>query len=150
MTQAGLALILIFALSLLFKDAILAAAAMMLFIFSLVVDKDTLSAASKPAFSLGIFFLMVFILMPVASEKVKLADLLVQLRNPMFFVAVGVAAAISYMGGRGISFMQQPHILFAVVIGTLIGVLFLRGLPAGLVIAAGIVSVLSAFTNSNS
>lgn len=147
MSQAGLALLLIFFLSLLFKDAVLAVAAMLLFVLSMVLDRDTLSAISRPAFSLGIFFLMVFILMPVASEKVKLADLLVHLKNPMFFAAIGVAAAISYLGGRGISFMQQPHVLFAVVIGTLIGVLFFRGLPAGLVIAAGIVSAMSAFSN---
>lgn len=143
MSQAAVALLLIFVLSLFFKDHILAAAAMLLFVLTLFVDKSTLAAASKPAFSIGIFFLMVFILMPVAAEKVKWADLLVQLKNPMFFVAIAIATAISYFGGRGVSFMQQPHILFAVVIGTLMGVLFLKGLPAGLVIAAGIASVLT-------
>lgn len=141
MSQAGLALILIFAASLIFKDKVLAAAAGGLFVLSFFLDKDTLASASKPAFSIGIFFLMVFILIPVAAEKIMIADLLAQLKNPQFFIAIGVAAAISYCGGRGVAFMQQPHILFAVVIGTLIGVLFLRGLPAGLVIASGMVSV---------
>lgn len=143
MTQAGLALLLIAALSLIFTDYVLAVAAVLLFFLSFVVDKGTLASASQPAFSLGIFFLMIFVLMPVASEQVKLTDLLAQLKNPWFFMAMGVAVTVSYLGGRGVSFMQQPHILFAVVIGTVIGVLFFRGLPAGLVIAAGIVSALS-------
>lgn len=148
MTQAGLSLLLIAVLSLFFKDFVLAAAAAFLFVLSLIVDESTLEAASKPAFSLGIFFLMLFILMPVASEKVTLTDLLVHLKNPWFFLAVGTATVISYLGGRGVSYMQHPYILFAVVIGTLIGVLFFRGLPAGLVIAAGVISVASACFSS--
>lgn len=141
MSQAAIALILIFLASLAFNDRILGAAAGCLFLLTLFVDKSTLAASSKPAFSIGIFFLMVFILIPVAAEKIVIGDLLAQLANPQFFLAIAVAATISYFGGRGVAFMQQPHILFAVVIGTLIGVLFLRGLPAGLVIASGIVSV---------
>lgn len=143
MSQAGIALLVILFLSIIFKDYILAAAAGILFLLTFVVGKSTLISAGKPAFSLGIFFLMVFILMPIATEKVRLSELIEQLKNPLFFFAVATAAIISYFGGKGVSFIQQPHILFAVVLGTLIGVLFLRGLPAGLIIAAGIVSVLS-------
>ncbi|MHB1361779.1 MAG: DUF441 family protein [Thermoleophilia bacterium] len=149
MSQATIALILIFAASLIFKDKILAAAAGGLFLLTFFVDKSTLASAGKPAFSIGIFFLMVFILMPVAAEKIVITDLVAQLGKPQFFVAIATAAVISYFGGRGVGFMQQPHILFAVVIGTLIGVLFLRGLPAGLVIASGIVSVAAGFLGNN-
>lgn len=141
MSQAGIMLIVIFAASLIFRDRILAAAAGGLFLLTFLLDKDTLASAGKPAFSIGIFFLMVFILMPVATGKILISDLLAQCGRPQFFLAILTAAAISYFGGRGVSFMQQPQVLVAVVIGTLMGVLFLRGLPAGLVIASGIVSV---------
>ncbi len=141
MSQAGITLLAILVISVIFKDLILASAAGSLFVITLLVDKSTLSVAGKPAFSIGIFFLMLFILMPVASERVRFTDLVDQLGNVQFFLAMGTAAAISFFGGRGVTYMQQSHILFAVVLGTLIGVLFLKGLPAGLVIAAGIVSV---------
>lgn len=143
MSQSGIALLGILFLSIIFKDYILAAAAGVLFLLNLIFDKGALVSLSRPAFLLGIFFLMVFIMMPVATEKVRLSSLMEQFKNPIFFLTIATAAIISYFGGRGISFMQQPHILFAVVLGTLIGVLFLRGLPAGLIIAAGIVSVVA-------
>lgn len=149
MSQATIALIIIMVMSALFRDLILTAAAGTLLLLSMALSRETLAAAGKPAFSLGIFFLMLFILMPLASEKIKVAELLGQFKNPQFFIAVAVAAVISYCGGRGVEFMQQSHILFAVVVGTLIGVLFLRGLPAGLVIAAGIVSVFASLSGSN-
>lgn len=149
MSQAGITLIAILLISVFFKDLVLASAAGSLFVVSLFFDKGTLAAAGKPAFSIGIFFLMLFILMPIASDKVRITDLVDQLGNPQFFLAMGTAAAISFFGGRGVTFMQQSHILFAVVLGTLIGVLFLRGLPAGLVIAAGIVSVSAGFMGGN-
>jgi uncharacterized membrane protein (DUF441 family) len=143
MSQAGIALLIVLLLSIIFKDYILATAAGVLFLLSFIVSKSTLASAGKPAFSLGIFFLMVFILMPVATERVRLLELIEQFKSPIFFLTIATAAIISYFGGKGVSFIQQPHILFAVVLGTLIGVLFLRGLPAGLIIAAGIVSVVA-------
>jgi uncharacterized membrane protein (DUF441 family) len=143
MSQAGIALLIVLLLSIIFKDYILATAAGVLFLLSFIVSKSTLASAGKPAFSLGIFFLMVFILMPVATERVRLSELIEQFKSPIFFLTIATAAIISYFGGKGVSFIQQPHILFAVVLGTLIGVLFLRGLPAGLIIAAGIVSVVA-------
>ncbi len=145
MSQSGIALLGILFLSIIFKDYILAAAAGVLFLLTLVFNKSALVSASRPAFLIGIFFLMLFILMPIATEKVRLSNLLEQFKSPIFFLTIATAALISYFGGRGISFMQQPHILFAVVLGTLIGVLFLRGLPAGLIIAAGIISVVAGF-----
>ncbi len=145
MSQSGIALLGILFLSIIFKDYILAAAAGVLFLLTLVFNKSALVSAGRPAFLIGIFFLMLFILMPIATEKVRLSNLLEQFKSPIFFLTIATAALISYFGGRGISFMQQPHILFVVVLGTLIGVLFLRGLPAGLIIAAGIISVVAGF-----
>jgi len=143
MTQSSLMLLVIAGLSICFRDYILAAGAGSLFLLGFICGKDTLAAAGKPVFTLGIFFLMVFILLPVATGKVRFSDLVVHMKKPVFFLAIAIAAIISYFGGRGVGFVQQPHILLAIVLGTLIGVLFLKGLPAGLIIAAGIVSVVA-------
>jgi len=141
MRQGAVALLAVALLSLVFRDYLLAAAAALLCALTLVLPDGALTAASKPAFSTGIFFLMIFILLPIATERVKLGEVAAQLKSPLFFLSIAAAAAISYLGGRGVAFLQQPSILFAVVLGTLIGVLFFRGLPAGLIIAAGLVSL---------
>ncbi len=146
MTQAGITLLAVAAVSIFFRDYILASAAGILLLLNFFVDKSTLAAAGKPVFSVGIFFLMMFILMPVAAERIRVSDLLSQLKNPLFYFSLATAILVSHVGGRGVSFLQQPSILFAIVLGTLIGVLFFRGLPAGLIIAAGIVSLAAGAT----
>ena len=46
------------------------------------------------------------------------------------------------MGGRGVNFMSvQPSVIGGLLIGTVIGVAFFRGVPVGPLIAAGIVSL---------
>ena len=52
--------------------------------------------------------------------------------------------AISYLGGAGMHVLSaRPAVLFGVIIGTLIAVLLVGGLPAGMMIAAGVVAMLS-------
>lgn len=55
--------------SLLFKDYLLAAAAALLLILSLAQVTPVLDVLQKCSFSIGIFFLMVFILLPIATDR---------------------------------------------------------------------------------
>jgi len=145
MSQAGIILFMVSLVGICFGDYLLSAAAVSLILLTAVLGKGVLVSLGKPVFSLGIFFLMVFILLPIASEKVRFSDLTAHLRNPLFYVTMATAVIISYLGGRGVGFLQQPYILFATILGTLLGVLFLKGLPAGLIIAAGVISVMARF-----
>lgn len=49
---------------------------------------------------------------------------------------------VAWLGGRGISLMgNQPVLVTGLLIGTIIGVAFLKGVPVGPLIAAGILSL---------
>ena len=49
---------------------------------------------------------------------------------------------VAWLGGRGVNFMSvQPSVIGGLLIGTVIGVAFFRGVPVGPLIAAGIVSL---------
>lgn len=134
--------------SLLFKDYLLAAAAALLLILSLAQVTPVLDVLQKCSFSIGIFFLMVFILLPIATQKIKLDPSFQSYLNWPFLLAVIAGILISYLGGVGVKTMPQfPQVLFGVVVGTLIATLFLQGLPAGLIIAAGIVGILIKLIN---
>jgi len=134
--------------SLLFKDYLLAAAAALLLILSLAQVTPVLDVLQKYSFSIGIFFLMVFILLPIATQKIKLDPSFQSYLNWPFLLAVIAGILISYLGGVGVKTMPQfPQVLFGVVVGTLIATLFLQGLPAGLIIAAGIVGILIKLIN---
>lgn len=58
-------------------------------------------------------------------------------------VAVIVGVLVAWLGGRGVTLMvDQPTVVTGLLVGTIIGVTFFRGVPVGPLIAAGIVSVL--------
>jgi uncharacterized membrane protein (DUF441 family) len=57
-------------------------------------------------------------------------------------VAVLVGIFVAWLGGRGVSYMSvQPSVIGGLLMGTVIGVAFFRGVPVGPLIAAGIVSL---------
>ncbi len=142
MVSAVISLLLIALASTLFKDYLLALAAILLLLVHLLQIESVTTALQKYSFGIGIFFLMVFLLFPLASGKFDLIEMAKGLFSPIGFIALLAGLIISSIGGKGLGILpSQPVILFGVMTGTLIGVLFFRGLPAGLIIAAGIVAL---------
>lgn len=146
MIGVAIVLLVVAVASLFFKDYLLAGAAVLLLILSLVDWKPALDLLQKYTFPTGIFFLMIFILLPVATKKVKLDQSLSFYLDWKVIVAIVAGILISYLGGVGVKAMPQyPQVLLGVIIGTLIATLFMNGLPAGLIIAAGVVGILIKF-----
>lgn len=143
MSQTGIALTAIIVLSVLFRDYLLGGAAALLLILHGLGAAPAMAALRSHSFDVGIFFLMVYLLLPLASDKLDLAELGKGLLSPLGIVALLAGLAVSYLGREGLDTLSgQPLMLFGVIVGTLAAVLFLRGLPAGLIIAAGLVAVL--------
>ena len=83
-------------------------------------------------------------LMPIASGKITSDDVLKLILSPVGIGSIMAGFAVSYIGGKGVGiFSANPTILLGVLIGTLIAVLFMKGLPAGLIIAAGVMAIFS-------
>lgn len=96
----------------------------------------------KNGLNIGIIILIIGVLSPIVSGKVKLPDL-ADLFHWKMFVALLVGALVAWFGGRGVDLMgSQPVLLTGLMIGTVIGVAFLGGIPVGPLIAAGILSLL--------
>jgi uncharacterized membrane protein (DUF441 family) len=141
MTHFG-TLVVISVLSLITKDRLLMSAAILLAVLMAADVKPALDTLQKTAFQIGIFFLMVFILLPIATQKISLANIGGRLVSLEGLCAVAAGIAISFIGGKGIGVLSsQPTIMLGVITGTLIAVLFLEGLPAGLIIAAGLFGI---------
>lgn len=140
MTQVLIVLFLVSGVAFLLKDNLLALAALVLMIIYLIPYKPITMIFEKYSFQVGIFFLMIFLLFPLTNEKLNLIHLGKELFSPTGFIALVAGFLVSYIGGKGLGVLQaQPVVLFGVLLGTLVAVLFFRGLPAGLIIAAGIV-----------
>ncbi|MBA2816445.1 DUF441 domain-containing protein [Candidatus Pantoea persica] len=96
----------------------------------------------KQGIQLGIIILTVAVMAPLASGSLPAASLLKSFANWQSIVAIVVGIFVAWLGGRGVNFMSvQPSVIGGLLIGTVIGVAFFRGVPVGPLIAAGIVSL---------
>lgn len=134
----------IFILALIVKDYALVMAASLLGLLFVMGQKTTLHAIQQYAFPIGIFFLMLFLLVPITSGKISSDNLMKIITSPIGWGSVLSGFIVSFIGGKGVGVLpMNPTILLGVLIGTLMAVLFTNGLPAGLIIAAGIIAIIS-------
>lgn len=95
----------------------------------------------KYGLTIGIIILTIGVLSPIVSGRIALPSFSALL-NWKMWLAVGVGILVAWLGGRGVSLMGgQPILLTGLLIGTIIGVAFLGGIPVGPLIAAGILSL---------
>lgn len=87
---------------------------------------------------LGIIILTAAILVPIADGTVTISTMIDSFKTPIGIVAIiaGLLAAIS--GGLGVPLMQtNPNVIPALIVGTMVGVFFFKGIAVGPLIAAG-------------
>ncbi len=87
---------------------------------------------------LGIIILTAAVLVPIADGTVTIQTMIDSFKTPVGIVAVtaGLLAAIS--GGLGVPLMaSNPNVIPALIVGTMIGVFFFKGIAVGPLIAAG-------------
>ncbi|MGG1141228.1 DUF441 family protein [Bacillus mycoides] len=131
-------------IALLVKDYALAGAACLLGVLLAVGQKTLLHLIQQYSFTIGIFFLMLFLLVPITSGKITSENVIKLITSPIGLGSILAGFTVSYIGGKGVGVLpMNPTILLGVLIGTLIAVLFTKGLPAGLIIAAGIIAIIS-------
>ncbi|MED3201294.1 DUF441 family protein [Bacillus toyonensis] len=134
----------IVSLALLVKDYALAGAACLLGVLIAGGQKTLLHHIQQYSFPIGIFFLMLFLLVPITSGKITSENVMKLITSPIGLGSILAGFTVSYIGGKGVGVLpMNPTILLGVLIGTLIAVLFTKGLPAGLIIAAGIIAIIS-------
>lgn len=91
---------------------------------------------------IGIIILTIGVLAPLVSGNIQLPDLSSFL-NWKMGVSILTGVFVAWLAGKGVPLMsEQPVLVTGLLIGTIIGVSFLGGIPVGPLIAAGILSVL--------
>lgn len=97
----------------------------------------------KYGLTIGIIILTIGVMAPVASGKISLQTLWSSFFHWQSLLAIAVGMLVAWLGGRGATLMgSQPTVVAGLLIGTVLGVAFFKGVPVGPLIAAGILSLL--------
>lgn len=88
---------------------------------------------------IGLVFLTLAVLAPLASGRIVVRDLTHVLVSPIGLAALTGGLVAAWMNARGIEYLRaEPATIVAMVIGSVLGATFLRGIPVGPLAAAGI------------
>ncbi|KAF6580923.1 DUF441 domain-containing protein [Paenibacillus sp. EKM212P] len=97
----------------------------------------------KYGLTIGIIILTIGVMTPLASGKISINQVMESFLHWKSLLAIGIGILVAYLGGRGVTLMSgQPIIVTGLLIGTVIGVAFFKGVPVGPLIAAGLLSLL--------
>lgn len=98
-----------------------------------------LTTLNQKGINWGVTLISATILVPIATGDIVFRDLLNTLKSPLGWVATLCGILVAILSARGVNLIaQSPEVTVALVFGTIVGVVFLKGVAAGPVIAAGI------------
>ncbi len=143
MFQDNLLLIIILALGLVFNNNLVAASAGSLLVLKFIKLRTILFLLERRAVDIGLLFLLVAVLTPFALDKVKVVDIWKTFQSIQGISAVIGGIAAAYLCGQGMALLQiRPEIVVGLVVGTIIGVSLLKGIPVGPLAAAGVTAII--------
>lgn len=143
MIQDNLLLLMLLVIGLLFNNHLIASAAGSLLVLKLIKLQSILYLFERRAVDIGLLFLLIAVLVPFALDRVGIRDIWLTFQSIPGIIAVIGGVAAAYLCGQGLVLLQlQPEVVVGLVIGTVIGVSLLKGIPVGPLAAAGVTAML--------
>lgn len=143
LVQDNVILLVILSLGLAFNNNLVAAGAGSLLVLKLIKMRYVLYLLERRALDIGLLFLLVSVLVPFALDKVKIKDIWQTFQSIQGILAIVGGIIAAYLCGQGLILMQlRPQVVVGLVVGTVIGVSLLKGIPVGPLAAAGITAFL--------
>lgn len=140
----NLPLLVILVLSVLGNNQSVAIAALLLLLIKLLGFQICFPYIESHGISAGITILTLAVLVPIAQNQIGMSDILSSFKTPIGLVAVLVGIFVAWVASYGVSYMQStPQAVTALIVGTIIGVCFFKGLAVGPLIAGGMVALIA-------
>ncbi|MTK12013.1 MAG: DUF441 domain-containing protein [Clostridiaceae bacterium] len=121
------------------KNKNLSIAAFVIFVVSLINNQKSIYFIEKYFLDIGMIFLMMWMLVPLIKVENSLTPNIKSLLNLNGIVSFIVGAAVVILAAQGVSFLKgSVDVLTGVILGSILGVALLGGVPVGPLIASGI------------
>lgn len=100
----------------------------------------------KWGIQVGLTVLTLTVLLPFATGETGLTEVFRSLTGLRGLAAMAAGVAAAWLGARGLEALSSsPEIITGVLVGTIVGTVFLRGIPVGPLVAVGMAVVLFEF-----
>ncbi|MGM9904026.1 DUF441 domain-containing protein [Enterococcus hirae] len=121
------------------NQSLMIATGFILFVKFIPASKLFLTWLQGKGINIGVTIITAAILVPIATGDIGLKDLLDAFKSPMGWIAIFCGGLVAVLSSKGVGLIAtDPQITVALVFGTILGVVFLKGIAAGPVIASGI------------
>jgi uncharacterized membrane protein (DUF441 family) len=141
--NGNILLVVLIIIGLIGRSNIITTASCVLLIVKLISLDRYLPSIERRGLELGLLFLTMGVLVPFASEKITYRDIAVVFTTWPGILALSGGAIATYMNGKGLDLLKlDPQLIVGLVIGSIFGIVFLRGIPVGPLMAAGITALL--------
>ncbi|WP_028548791.1 DUF441 domain-containing protein [Paenibacillus sp. UNC451MF] len=125
------------------RSPIITTAACVLLIVKLIHLERYLPTIERRGLELGLLFLTMGVLVPFASQRITYKDITSMFTTWPGILALLGGAIATYMNGKGLELLKiDPQLVVGLVIGSIFGIIFLKGIPVGPLMAAGITAFL--------
>ncbi|HHT47347.1 MAG TPA: DUF441 domain-containing protein [Firmicutes bacterium] len=120
------------------SDSLTIAAGMLLLIRVLNM-KSLLPILEEHGVEVGLLFLMIAVLVPLALDKIGMKEILLTFSSLPGLLAIAGGIAATRLNGMGLNLLDsQPQVILGLLVGSIIGIVFLKGIPVGPLMAGGI------------
>lgn len=140
MLESWLFLAIILGIAVVAKNQSLMIATAVVLLLKLIPQTDKwMAAIQTKGINWGVTVITISILIPIATGQIGFKDLLNAFKSPVGWVAVLCGVGVSLLSSKGVGLLAaSPEVTVALVFGTIMGVVLLKGVAAGPVIAAGL------------
>jgi uncharacterized membrane protein (DUF441 family) len=141
--KPDLLLVILIVIGIIGRSPLIATASSLLLILKLIHLERLFPAVERRGLEFGLLFLTIAVLVPFASGRIHLKDVMSVFTSLPGILALLGGALATYMNGKGLDLLKvDPQLIVGLVIGSIFGILFMRGIPVGPLMAAGITAFL--------
>lgn len=133
-------LIIIFTLGYIGKNqSIMMSVYILLGIQLLKLDEKLFPFIQQKGMNIGITIITISVLVPIATGEIGFKELVDSVKSYYGWIALGSGLFVAIVARGGLDLLtNDPHLTTALVMGTIIAVVFLQGVAVGPMIGAGI------------
>ncbi|SJZ88193.1 DUF441 domain-containing protein [Selenihalanaerobacter shriftii] len=129
----------IFALGVLAKSDLLSLAAVILFLLKFLQLHSIFPILEDKGLDIGLLFLILAVLAPLITNSKALSELMNVFKSPLGILALIGGLLATQLNGMGLNLLEdKPQLIIGMVLGSLIGIIFLDGIPVGPLMAGGV------------